>query len=441
MTKTSQSLFIQAQNLIPGGVNSPVRAFHGVEGEPVFIKKGQGAYLVDVDGNEYIDYVCSWGPLIAGHAHPYVVEKVIAALQNGFGFGAPTEVEVQLAQKVCELMPSIEMIRFVNSGTEATMSAIRLARGYTKRNKIIKFAGCYHGHADSLLVAAGSGALTLGVPNSAGVPESVARHTLVAEYNHLEEVAALFAMYGDQIAAVIVEPVAGNMNCVLPKPGFLQGLRDLCDQHDSLLIFDEVMTGFRVALGGAQAVYHVTPDLTVLGKIIGGGFPVGAFGGRADVMRSIAPLGPVYQAGTLSGNPVAMTAGLATLELISVPHFYTQLTQQTQQLVDGLSSRAAAVNISLKTTAAGGMFGFFFTDHPVLHSEGDVRRCDLILFRRFFHGMLNQGIYFAPSAFEAGFVSAAHGEREMDATLKAAEVVFATLQKDISRYDSLLQKA
>jgi len=432
----SRTLFNLAKQVIPGGVNSPVRAFRGVGGEPIFIKSGQGAYLVDADGCNYIDYVCSWGPLIVGHAHPHVITRVTEVLQNGLSFGAPTEIEVELAQQVCKLMPSIEMIRFVNSGTEATMSAIRLARGYTKRDKIVKFAGCYHGHADSLLVAAGSGALTLGVPSSAGVPESVAMHTLVAEYNHLEDVAALFAKYGQDIACIIVEPVAGNMNCVLPEPGFLEGLRDLCDRYGSVLIFDEVMTGFRISLGGAQAHYGITPDITVLGKVIGGGFPVGAFGGRADIMRTIAPLGPVYQAGTLSGNPVAMMGGLATLELITEENFYPKLAAQTIKLTEGLAERAHAANIPFYVNAIGGMFGFFFTDAHTIKSEGDVKRCNMALFKRFFHGMLNEGIYLAPSAFEAGFVSSAHGDMEIDKTLQAAENVFATLLKN-ELYESL----
>lgn len=422
----SKRLYDQAQKIIPGGVNSPVRAFRGVGGEPLFIKSGRGAYLIDADGKEYIDYVGSWGPLVSGHAHPYVLEKVTAALQNGLSFGAPTEIEVQLAQKVCELVPSIEMIRFVNSGTEATMSAIRLARGYTKRDKIIKFVGCYHGHADSLLVAAGSGALTLGVPSSAGVPASIAQHTLVAEYNNLDEVAALFSQYGSDIACIIVEPVAGNMNCVLPQPGFLQGLRDLCDRYGSVLIFDEVMTGFRVALGGAQAHYGITPDLTTLGKVIGGGFPVGAFGGRADIMQTIAPLGPVYQAGTLSGNPIAMTSGLAQLELITQPDFYEQLTAKTVKLTQGLMKAAQASGIPLYTNAIGSMFGLFFTDIQEIKSEADAKRCDLALFKRFFHEMLSHGVYLAPSAYEAGFMSSAHGDVEINKTIQAAEKVFAS---------------
>lgn len=420
----SQALFNLAQDLIPGGVNSPVRAFRGVGGNPLFIRKGHGAYLVDMDGKEYIDYVCSWGPLILGHAHPQLIEAVTKALQNGFSFGAPTEIEVKLAAKVCELMPAIERIRFVNSGTEATMSAIRLARGYTKRDKIIKFAGCYHGHADSLLVAAGSGALTFGVPSSAGVPASIAQDTLVAEYNRLDAVASLFDKYSEEIAAIIVEPIAANMNLVLPQPGFLQGLRDLCDRHGSLLIFDEVITGFRVGLGGAQAYFNVKPDLTTLGKIIGGGFPVGALGGRDEIMRSIAPLGPVYQAGTLSGNPVAMTAGLATLELINRPYFYAELEAKTTKLIQGLKDCARAANIPFCATSIGSLFGLFFTDANSIATEADVKRCNLPLFKQFFHAMLNAGIYLAPSAFEVGFVSAAHDDTEIEQTLAAAEKVF-----------------
>ena len=423
----SKQLFERAQQYIPGGVNSPVRAFRGVGGDPLFIKSGHGAYIVDADDNEYVDYIGSWGPMIVGHVHPYVLQKVTAALQNGFGFGAPTGIEVTVAQKVCELMPAIEMVRFVNSGTEATMSAIRLARGFTKRDKFIKFAGCYHGHADSLLVAAGSGGLTLGVPNSGGVPESIAQHTLIAQFNHLDEVAALFEKYGDDIAGVIVEPVAGNMNCVLPLPGFLEGLRALCDQYGALLIFDEVMTGFRVALGGAQAYYNVRPDITTLGKVIGGGFPVGAFGGRADVMRSIAPLGTVYQAGTLSGNPVAMAAGLATLELVSEPGFHDKLTQQTQKLVAGLTKTAKQAGIPFHAVAVGGMFGLFFTEADVVISEADAKLCDVAFFKRFFHAMLQEGVYLAPSAFEAGFVSSAHSDVEVAKTIHAAEKAFARL--------------
>lgn len=423
----ANSVFDRAQTLIPGGVNSPVRAFRGVGGDPIFFKRGHGAYMVDIDGNEYVDYVGSWGPLIAGHAHPYVTEKVIEAVRAGCSFGAPTESEVNLAQKVCELMPSVEMVRFVNSGTEATMSAIRVARGFTKRNKIIKFAGCYHGHSDSLLVAAGSGILTLGIPSSAGVPASFTEHTLVAEYNDLEQVAALFEKYGDDIACIIVEPVTGNMNFIMPQPGFLQGLRDLCDQYGSVLIFDEVMTGFRVALGGAQAHFGVTPDLTTLGKVIGGGFPVGAFGGRADIMSVIAPLGPVYQAGTLSGNPVAMAAGSATLELISKPNFHAHLAGATTQLMHGLEAAAKSAGIPFHALSLGGMFGFFFTSESV-HNEAETKRSNVAHFKQFFHGMLREGIYFAPSAFEAGFTSSAHSEQEIQLTLNAAQKVFAEIQ-------------
>lgn len=437
MSKSSQ-LYQLAQQYIPGGVNSPVRAFRGVGGEPVFIERGHGAWVVDADGREYIDYVCSWGPLVTGHAHPYVLEKVTAALQNGLSFGAPTEIEIKLAQKVCSLVPSMEMVRFVSSGTEATMSAIRLARGFTRRDKIIKFSGCYHGHADSLLVAAGSGALTLGVPSSAGVPASIAQHTLIAEYNNLDDVAALFEKYSDDIACVIIEPVAGNMNCIPPLPGFLEGIRELCDRYQSVLIFDEVMTGFRVALGGAQALYNIKPDLTTLGKVIGGGFPVGAFGGRADIMRYIAPLGPVYQAGTLSGNPIAMTGGLATLELIEQPGFYEKITAQTQKLVSGLKQLAQTAGVPFHAVSVGTMFGIFFTDATAINSEADAKQCDVEKFKRFFHGMLDAGVYLAPSAFEAGFLSSAHGDKEIALTLEAAKTVF-DLVKDNDTCTSLLQ--
>lgn len=422
----SSELFTLAKRYIPGGVNSPVRAFHGVGGEPVFFKAAHGAYLVDVDGREYIDYVGSWGPMIVGHAHPAIIKAVTDCLQHGLSFGAPTALEVTLAEKVCQLMPSIEQIRMVSSGTEATMTAIRLARGFTQRNKIIKFAGCYHGHADSLLVQAGSGALTLGVPSSAGVPESIAQHTLVADFNRLATVEALFKQHGTDIAGVIVEPVAGNMNCIPPRKDFLAGLRALCDQYDSVLIFDEVMTGFRVALGGAQERYGITPDLTTLGKIIGGGMPVGALGGRKDIMQCLAPVGPVYQAGTLSGNPVAMSAGLATLELISKPDFYLKLEQSTQMLMTGLKERADASGIAFQVTEVGGMFGFFFTKTPI-ETYVDVKTCNVDLFKAFFHGMLAEGIYLAPSAYEAGFISSAHTAKEIDATLTAAEKVFAKL--------------
>jgi glutamate-1-semialdehyde 2,1-aminomutase len=421
----STDLFTRAQQYIPGGVNSPVRAFNGVGGIPLFFKAGEGAYLIDADDKKYVDYVGSWGPMIAGHSHPHIINAVIECIKKGLSFGAPTVLEIQIAEKVCELMPSIELVRMVNSGTEATMSAIRLARGFTHRNKIIKFAGCYHGHADSLLVQAGSGALTLGVPSSAGVPESIAQHTLVAEFNQLDTVERLFSEYPNDIAAIIVEPVAGNMNCVPPTPEFLSGLRALCDKYESVLIFDEVMTGFRVALGGAQAYYEVKPDLTTLGKVIGGGMPVGAFGGRADIMRCIAPLGPVYQAGTLSGNPVAMTAGLASLELISTPDFFANVTKTTQHLMNGLTERANAADIPFCTTSVGGMFGIFFTEAKEIKTFDDVKKCDVLRFKKFFHGMLKEGIYLAPSAFEAGFVSSMHGEKEITKTLNAAEKVFA----------------
>ncbi len=423
----SHELFQRAQRHIPGGVNSPVRAFRGVGGEPVFLKRGQGAYVWDEDDNRYIDYVGSWGPMIVGHAHPQVLERVRAVMENGLGFGAPTAIEVEMADTVAELVPSMEMVRMVNSGTEATMSAIRLARGFTGRDKIVKFEGCYHGHADSLLVKAGSGALTLGVPTSPGVPASLAEHTLTLTYNDLDQVRDTFARFGGQIACIIVEPVAGNMNCVPPVPGFLEGLREVCDQYGAVLIFDEVMTGFRVALGGAQARYGVTPDLTTLGKVIGGGLPVGAFGGRREIMEQLAPLGPVYQAGTLSGNPVSMAAGLATLELIQAPGFHDHLEATARTLCEGLEARAAAAGISLTTHVVGGMFGIFFTEEKEIRDFYQVTNCDVDRFKLFFHGMLERGVYLAPSAFEAAFVSSAHGENEVKATLEAAEQVLATL--------------
>ena len=429
----SKQLFKRAQQVIPGGVNSPVRAFKGVGGTPLFIKQGRGAYLIDVDDREYIDYVGSWGSLILGHAHSKVLQAVSQTLQKGCGFGAPTALEVELAERVSTFIPSIEMVRFVNSGTECVMSAIRLARGFTKRDKMIKFAGCYHGHADYLLVQAGSGALTLGVPNSLGVPESFAAQTLVAEFNNLENVTTLFKKFGDEIACVIIEPVAGNMNCILPQEGFLQGLRELCDQYGSLLIFDEVMTGFRVALGGAQAYFGVKPDLTTLGKVIGGGFPVGAFGGRRDIMQCLAPLGGVYQAGTLSGHPVAMAAGLKTLSLISEPGFYEQLSSHTQKLVYGLKQAANDAKIPFHAVAIGSMFGLFFTEQNTVRSLQEVQHCDGDAFKRFFHAMLREGVYFAPSAFEAGFMSQAHGDKEIQKTIQAAEKVFSMLQAPSSR--------
>jgi len=423
----SHDLFLQAQRHIPGGVNSPVRAFRGVGGDPVFFERAEGAWVVDADGRRYVDYVGSWGPMILGHAHPEVIRTVQETAAHGLSFGAPTELETRMADRVCELVPSMDMVRMVNSGTEATMSAIRLARGFTGREKIIKFEGCYHGHADALLVKAGSGALTLGVPSSPGVPASVAEHTLTLPYNDIEAVRETFARLGAEIAAVIVEPVAGNMNCIPPLPGFLEGLREVCSGHGSVLIFDEVMTGFRVALGGAQGHYGITPDLTTLGKVIGGGMPVGAFGGRREIMEHLAPLGPVYQAGTLSGNPVAMAAGLKTLELIGVPGFHATLAGRTQALTEGLAERARVAGVPFTTNRAGGMFGLFFTEAAAVNSYAGVMACDAERFKRFFHGMLDEGVYLAPSAFEAGFVSAAHGEAEIEATLAAAERVFARL--------------
>jgi len=423
----SHELFATAQVHIPGGVNSPVRAFHSVGGDPLFFRRGEGAYLIDEDDRRYIDYVGSWGPMILGHAHPKVIEAVQATAARGLSFGAPTTLETAMADKVCELVPSIEKVRMVSSGTEATMSAIRLARGFTGRDTIVKFEGCYHGHADSLLVKAGSGALTLGVPTSPGVPADLARHTLTLAYNDPEQVQAAFQDLGRQIAAVIVEPVAGNMNCVPPVPGFLQGLRDACDEFGSVLIFDEVMTGFRVALGGAQALYGIRPDLTTLGKVIGGGMPVGAFGGRADIMDHIAPTGPVYQAGTLSGNPVAMAAGLTTLELVSEPGFHDRLSATVRRLTEGLRARARDAGVPMATNQVGGMFGFFFTTEERVEGLQQVTGCDQERFRKFFHAMLAEGVYLAPSAFEAGFVSAAHGEQEIEATLAASGEVLARL--------------
>lgn len=423
-----KNLFLRAQAVIPGGVNSPVRAFKGVGGEPVFFKKGQGAYLWGTDGKKYLDYVNSWGASVLGHAAPVILDAVQTYAAQGLSFGAPTEVEVLLAEKICQLMPSIEMIRMVNSGTEATMSAIRLARGFTKRDKIVKFIGCYHGHNDGLLVQAGSGGLTFGVPDSAGIPADFAKHTLLAEYNDLETTRALFQKYGDDIAAVIVEPVAANMNCILPETGFLAGLRELCDQYLSLLIFDEVVTGFRVGIGGAQAHYHIKPDLTTLGKIIGGGLPVGAFGGRKDVMECLAPLGPVYQAGTLSGNPVAMAAGLATLQELAKPGFYAELQQTTAKLISGLVSCAQQAGVEFTTNFITGMFGIFFTKENSVHCFQQVKQADLQLFKKFYHAMLDQGIYFGPSMYESGFVTKVHGEKELEITLTAAEKVFTKIK-------------
>ncbi len=422
----SETLFQEAQQYIPGGVNSPVRAFRGVGGSPVFFKRAEGAYLVDEDDRRYIDYVGSWGPMIAGHAHPKIIAAVRETALAGLSFGAPTAIETVLAKKVIELVPSIELVRMCSSGTEATMSAIRLARGYTGRDTIVKFEGCYHGHSDSLLVKAGSGALTLGVPTSPGVPAELARHTLTLPFNDIAALKDAFAALGAGIAGVIVEPVAGNMNCIPPVPGFLEALRALCDAHGAVLIFDEVMTGFRVALGGAQSHFGITPDLTTLGKVIGGGMPVGAFGGKRAIMEQLAPLGPVYQAGTLSGNPVAMAAGLATLELVSEPGFHERLSALTLRLCAGIEAAAKAAGIALSTNAVGGMFGFFFTGRKVT-SYPEATGCDIERFKRFFHGMLAEGVYLAPSAFEAGFLSSAHTEADIDATVEAARRVFKAL--------------
>jgi glutamate-1-semialdehyde 2,1-aminomutase len=420
-------LYETARRYISGGVNSPVRAFKAVGGTPRFIRKARGAFIHDVEGKAYIDYICSWGAVILGHAHPEVVRAVRKAAAGGLSFGAPTELETDLARAICSAMPGIEKLRMVNSGTEAAMSAIRLARGYTGRDRIVKFEGCYHGHADSLLVKAGSGALTFGIPTSPGVPVDLARHTLTLSYNDLDEARATFARVGDSIAAVIVEPVAGNMNCVPPEPDFLEGLRTLCTHYGSLLIFDEVMTGFRVAHGGAQALYGIQPDLTLLGKVIGGGLPVGAFGGRAEIMNQLAPDGPIYQAGTLSGNPVAMAAGLATLRLLDEPDFYTRLGARARQLTDGLETCAREQGIPFTTNAVGGMFGLFFSSERKITRFRQVMECDQERFRHFFHGMLVEGIHLAPSAFEAGFVSAAHDDAAIEQTLAAAHRVMRTL--------------
>jgi len=421
------SLFSNAQAVIAGGVNSPVRAFAAVGGEPVFFKRAEGAFLESEDGRKFIDYVGSWGPMILGHSHPAVIEAVIETAKKGLSFGAPCVLETAIAEKICELVPSIEKVRMVSSGTEATMSAIRLARGHTRRDKIVKFEGCYHGHSDSLLIKAGSGALTLGVPSSPGVPAGLAEHTITLPYNDIESLQQVFATIGSQIACVIVEPIAGNMNMVPPVEGFHETLRDLCTASDTVLIFDEVMTGFRVAKGGAQSIFGITPDLTTLGKIVGGGMPAAAFGGRADIMASLAPDGPVYQAGTLSGNPVAMAAGLTTLNLIDEPGFYESLTAKTRQLVEGISAAAADAGIGMATECEGGMFGLVFTDAPSVRSFDQVAAADVERFKKFFHGMLDEGVYLAPSAFEAGFVSAAHGDDEINATIEAARKVFATL--------------
>ncbi|HIF9441071.1 TPA: glutamate-1-semialdehyde 2,1-aminomutase [Photobacterium damselae] len=428
MSKSSD-LFAKAQRTIPGGVNSPVRAFAGVGGTPLFIERADGAYIFDADGTAYIDYVGSWGPMILGHNHTAIRDAVIEAARNGLSFGAPTEMEITMAEMVSRLVPSMEMVRMVSSGTEATMSAIRLARGFTGRDKIIKFEGCYHGHADCLLVKAGSGALTLGQPSSPGVPEDFAKHTLTCTYNNLESVREAFASHPDQIACIIVEPVAGNMNCIPPVAGFLEGLRKICDEFGALLIFDEVMTGFRVATGGAQGHYNIKPDLTTLGKVIGGGMPVGAFGGRREVMEYIAPTGPVYQAGTLSGNPVAMAAGHACLTVLTEEGNEARLANTTKRLAEGFKAAADKHGIPLLVHQVGGMFGFFFTDQEQVTCYEEVAKCDVERFKHFFHLMLDKGVYLAPSAFEASFTSLAHNSREIDATLEAAELSFAELAK------------
>jgi len=426
MTSRNQQLFEKSQQLIPGGVNSPVRAFRSVGGTPIFFKKGLGSKLWDVDGKEYIDYINSWGPMILGHAHPEVIAAVQQAAANSLSFGAPTGLELEMAELLNTLVPSMEQVRLVSSGTEATMSAIRVARGFTKRSKIVKFEGCYHGHADALLVKAGSGLLTFGEPSSAGVPPEVAAHTLTLDYNNTQMLKDTFASIGDEIACVILEPVVGNMNLIVPQQEFLQTLRELCTQHGIVLIFDEVMTGFRVALGGAQALYGIKPDMTTLGKVIGGGLPVGAFGGRKDIMSVLAPLGPVYQAGTLSGNPVAVTAGLTTLKLVQAPGFYEKLTAQTAKLTDGLTQAAKTAGVTFSAQSVGGMFGLYFSaSNPGSYAE--MMQADKNAFNKFFHSMLDSGIYLGPSAFEAGFVSAAHTDADIAQTVQAAATAFASL--------------
>jgi glutamate-1-semialdehyde 2,1-aminomutase len=427
-SRQSHENFARAKRSIAGGVNSAVRAFKQVGGEPVFFARGEGAYLYDVDGNRYIDYVGSWGPAILGHAHPAVVKAVCQTAATGMSYGAPTVIETEMAELLKQLVPSIEKVRMVSSGTEATMSAIRLARGFTGRDKIIKFEGCYHGSGDSLLVKAGSSALTLGVPSSPGVPAALAELTITLEYNNVEQLREVFARLGQEIACVIVEPVAGNMNCIPPEPGFLETLRGLTSQHGALLIFDEVMTGFRVALGGAQGLYGIKPDLTTLGKVVGGGMPVGAFGGRADIMDRITPDGPVFHAGTLSGNPVAMAAGLATLREVMKPGFFAALERKAKAFMDGLGQEATRAGIALSTVTVGGMVGFFFTAAPRVTSSQQATACDIERFKRFFHGMLASGVYLAPSAYEAGFVSAAHSDDDITATVAAAARVFCTLK-------------
>ena len=423
----SEALFAAAQKHIPGGVNSPVRAFRAVGGTPIFFQRAKGAYMFDADGKRYIDYVMSWGPMILGHGHPAVLDAIRQQLDLALTFGTPTELEILLADKICDWVPGMEMVRMVNSGTEATMSAIRLARGYTGRDKIVKFEGCYHGHSDSLLVKAGSGALTMGVPSSPGVPASLADHTVTLSYNNIEQLKQTFADIGEQIACIIVEPVVGNMNCVPPIPGFLQALRDCCSAHGAVLIMDEVMTGFRIGAKGASDYYGIEPDLICLGKVIGGGMPVGAFGGKREIMQQIAPLGPVYQAGTLSGNPVAMAAGLATLSLISQPDFLDPLVAHTDQLVKGLRQRAAAAGIAMTSNHVGTMWGVFFSEEEHIVNYQQVMQCDTQRFAKFFHGMLEQGVYLAPASYEAGFMSAAHTDDDIQFTLDAAEKVFKTL--------------
>jgi glutamate-1-semialdehyde 2,1-aminomutase len=421
---SSSELYQEAARYIPGGVNSPVRAFRGVGGDPVFFAKAKGPYVWSAEGTRYVDYVGSWGPAILGHAHPDVIRAVQERAADGLSFGAPTAIETDVAKLITQIVPSIELVRMCSSGTEATMSAIRLARGYTGRDKIVKFEGCYHGHSDSLLVKAGSGMLTLGVPSSPGVPKGLADHTMTLGYNDLDGVREAFRLAGGEIACVIVEPIAGNMNCIPPLPGFLETLREECTKHGAVLIFDEVMTGFRVALGGAQQLYGITPDLTTLGKVIGGGMPVGAFGGRRAIMEKISPLGPVYQAGTLSGNPVAMAAGLTTLQLLSQPGFHAKLAAVTDELVAGLHAAARDAGVPLSTNHVCGMFGFFFTSRPSVTSYAEATSCDVERFKRFFHAMLQEGVYLAPSAFEAGFVSAAHGDAEIAHTIAAARRAF-----------------
>lgn len=423
----SESLFELAQKRIPGGVNSPVRAFKGVGGTPVFFKRGEGAYLFDEDGNRYVDYVNSWGPLILGHGAPTVIEAVQNQLVDGLSFGAPTEIEIEMADKVCEIYPSMDMVRMVSSGTEATMSAIRLARGFTGRDKMVKFEGCYHGHADSLLVKAGSGLLTLGTPSSPGVPAALADLTITLTHNDIDGVRACFEKIGNEVACVIVEPIAGNMNCIPPEQGFLEGLRELCTQYGIVLIFDEVMCGFRAAKGGAQEVYKVEPDMTTLGKVIGGGMPVGAFGGKREIMEHLAPLGPVYQAGTLSGNPIAMAAGKAMLEAISQPGFYDDLTEKAQMLCQGLEDLAKKHKIPFTTNQVGSMFGFFFSEEKNISRFEQVQKCDQERFKTFYRAMLDEGVYLAPSSYEAGFICSALSKDDIAFTLQAADSVFAKL--------------